>query len=361
MAKPDVTVLQLCPNDSPPFREICLSYKDSLTSLGYSCITAFFEKPHGEALPGAIYLNSESKSNRNLGNLLLQRLSPRQIASCKIGLCHRYRSLQVIKKLGLKLEKTVCIAHEFSMFRTLKRRINYLSFDKGVIFGGVSKPLVNDLERYIANPVLLPNALNSGNLTDSRISSDLARTFFDLKDDQFNVGVVGRLHQKKQPDLALEGFLEFVTSFPESTLTFVGDGDLLRPLKQITRDPRVRFYGFVANITRYISAFDVLLITSSKIEAFNMVALEAMAAGIRVIAGPAEGPAFVMGKTAIYFQEFSAPSISEALTFAYQEEKDARLAAIRMGEMRAKSHFSTEALADRLALILGPIERNNGF
>ena len=357
MAKPDVIVLQLCPNDSPPFREICLSYKDSLTSLGYSCITAFFEKPHGEALPGAIYLNSESKSNRNLGNLLLQRLSPRQIASCKIGLCHRYRSLQVIKKLGLKLEKTVCIAHEFSMFRTLKRRINYLSFDKGVIFGGVSKPLVNDLERYIANPVLLPNALNSGNLTDSRISSDLARTFFDLKDDQFNVGVVGRIHQKKQPDLALEGFLEFVTSFPESTLTFVGDGDL----KQITRDPRVRFYGFVANITRYISAFDVLLITSSNIEAFNMVALEAMAAGIRVIAGPAEGPAFVMGKTAIYFQEFSAPSISEALTFAYQEEKDARLAAIRMGEMRAKSHFSTEALADRLALILGPIERNNGF
>lgn len=348
-----ITVLQICPNDHPPFLDICDVYQRAVAELGQGVLTVFLSPAHGEPLAGAIYLDQPNlRSARQLGRVLRGRVAgslPKE--SLPLVLCHRYRALQAFLHSGLGANHTLCIAHEFEFFRRARRRLRRALFQRHVHFAGVSPAVVAELAGSVTTPLLLPNGIDLSRQAEQRLSRTVAQRELGLQDDDFNVAVVGRLHPKKQPQLALAGFSLFANECPNATLTYMGDGELMAALQNAAVGLSVSFSGFVSQAARYLAAFDVVLIPSGEREAFNMVALEAMAAGVLVVAGPAPGPRFVLGDVGVYFSEASPTALARALGEAHTLSKTNRPAAqqvVEQGRQRAQAEFSLAAIGRRL-------------
>jgi glycosyltransferase involved in cell wall biosynthesis len=106
--------------------------------------------------------------------------------------------------------------------------------------------------------------------------------------------------------------------------------------------------GFKDNARSLLRAFDVLLIVSEDREAFGMVALEAMAAGVPVLAQTAPGPGFVLGENAYYCAADPA-SIATGLIQVGEARRNGHTRAVSdAARRRVERDFSVAALAARL-------------
>jgi glycosyltransferase involved in cell wall biosynthesis len=162
------------------------------------------------------------------------------------------------------------------------------------------------------------------------------------------VGVVGRLHHKKNCELALRGFAEFARTASAAIkprLLFMGDGDQRESLAELASSlaVNVSFSGFVPDAARYLPALDLLLFPASRAEAFGMVALEAMLAEVPVVCSRAPGPAWVLGEGASYFDNDEPLEVAGALHRGFDTKPTARARALEV--------FSPRGLAERLEAI----------
>lgn len=342
------TLLQLCPNDHPPFLDICALYQAAAAELGRQALTVFFGPARGEPMAGAVYLDQQNlRSARRLGDLLTARLGQATRSPLELAVCHRYRALEAFRHSALVARQTLCVVHEFGFFRRRRRRLRRALMHRQVRFAGVSAPVVAELKPVVGNPVLLPNGIDLARQARARLSRAAAQRALGLRQEDFNIGVIGRLHPKKQPQLALAGFAAFAPGHPKATLSYLGDGELRGELQAAARGLRVNFAGFVEHAARFLPGFDVVLIPSSEREAFNMVALEAMAAGVPVVAGPAPGPRFVLADAGLYFSAATPTAVAHALSEA-QGLGEARSAVAEAGRFRADAEFSVAATGRRL-------------
>lgn len=98
---------------------------------------------------------------------------------------------------------------------------------------------------------------------------------------------VGRLEPEKNPELALTALLTVRHAGFDAGLTFVGDGRLAASLKERVRalglGEWVEFAGVVPDVAPYYARTDLLLVTS-QYEGYGMVIVEALAAGVPVLA-----------------------------------------------------------------------------
>lgn len=335
-------VLQLCPNDHPPFADLCLVYAKALALLGLKCTTVFFSPALGKPVKGALYLNARSlRDSRALARELDECLARR--GTWRLAICHRYRSWRVFRASSAEAARTVAVAHEFHFFdRTVRKLL--VRFDRRTVFAGVSPAVVEDLRRSVARCICWPNAVDVDREQAAMLSREEALVRLGLEPGPFTVGVVGRLHPKKQPDLALEAFR--AATLEDARLVFVGDGPLRARLEQ--GDANVHFTGFVADARRCYRAFDVLLLTSGDVEAFGMVALEGLLAGIPVVCQSVAGPAEVLGGMGFCYDIPQVRDIAAALRGVHDAKVD-REAFRRRAEARVRAEFSVEAVARRIA------------
>ncbi len=102
------------------------------------------------------------------------------------------------------------------------------------------------------------------------------------------IGCVGRLSPEKGYDVALKALVEL----PDCDLAFLGEGPELGTLQRTAAslgvNDRVRFAGWVPPPWPEHWRFDVLLVPS-RYEGFGLVAVEAMLAGIPVVASDVAG------------------------------------------------------------------------
>ena len=340
--------LQVCPNDHPPIADVVAYHARALERLGFDVGTVFFAPPTSELVPDATYLQqADLRATRALGATLRRALDGGQGEPFALALCHRYRGMRGFMASGVPARRTLCVAHEFGLFRRARRRLRQRLLPSGADFAGVSGAVVEELAATVAVPTLLPNGIDLEREDDLRLDRDAARAQLGLAGEHLHVGVVGRLHPKKQPQLALEGFRAFAAGQPNAQLTFLGEGELAAVLQQSAEGLPVRFGGFVAHASRYLRAFDVVLITSTEAEAFNMAALEAMAAGVPVVAGPAPGPRFVLGDAGVFFGRPDPAAVADALVRACVPGAAERLG--QRGLERAQREFSVAAGARRLS------------
>jgi glycosyltransferase involved in cell wall biosynthesis len=101
------------------------------------------------------------------------------------------------------------------------------------------------------------------------------------------VGVVSRLHPEKGVDIFLDAVSRIIPRHPDLRCIVIGDGPLANRLERKARDLRldghVRFLGCRPDARRLIPSFDVLVVPSRS-EGSPLVVLEAMAAGVAVVA-----------------------------------------------------------------------------
>lgn len=102
---------------------------------------------------------------------------------------------------------------------------------------------------------------------------------------------VGSLIPRKRPDATLTAFASIKRHFPDSTLTFVGKGELLTSLQQFTAKNHLSDITFLNSSDDVSSSYDKanILVCPSTVEGLPYVVLEAAARGLAVVASTAGG------------------------------------------------------------------------
>ena len=149
-----------------------------------------------------------------------------------------------------------------------------------------------------ATPALQP-------ITDSR---QACRQRFAMPVHGPVLGILGRLHEQKNPRFALQ----VLAKVPDAQLYFAGEGPEEVPLRtqaaQMGVADRVHFLGSLsgADVTKFYRAIDVLLFCSIY-EGFGRVLVEAMSQGAPVIASDISVAREIGGDAPIYLP-FDAPA-----------------------------------------------------
>ncbi len=118
------------------------------------------------------------------------------------------------------------------------------------------------------------------------------RADLGVKPNEFLVGGVGRLARSKGMDTLIEAFK--LAKLPDSKLAIIGEGRE-RPRLEKLLAPGISLPGFYPNAKDYYQAFDVFVCPSRR-EPLPYVLLEALDAGVPIIASTALGNAELLEK-----------------------------------------------------------------
>ncbi len=336
-------ILQLCPHDSAPFADLVLLYERAAESLGLTMQTVILGSPSDHPIAGVSYLNCADLSDTSAISAALDGYARDDHV---LVICHRYRSYWAAVRSALPNAKCVAVAHEYNMLARWRRRMNRRLFARRVRFAGVSRCVAQELAAVTGETLILPNGLDAAENRAAQRTRAQARQDLGLDAEDFVVGVVGRLHYKKRPDLALAAFQHFAAQINGVHLVFVGAGEAREDLAAWAGE-QATFAGVVSNARHFLAAFDAILYPAVA-DSFGMVALEAMDAGVPVVCKAEHGPAEVLGELGFYVQQDTARGYSACLTRIHQLAPEERTDLRVRGRRRVDRHFSVAAVARAL-------------
>ena len=164
----------------------------------------------------------------------------------------------------------------------------------------------------------------------------------------FHIGWIGRMSWEKGPDVLLDALSQM--SDVSWKATFIGTGSLMEELKVRAREQtigdRICWAGVLPEAARYLRAFDVVVL-SSRSEGTPIVLLEAMAAGVPVVATRVGGiPDVVTEQEAVLVDPEDPRALSRAMTMVRDAPEQAGRRARRARE-RFDEVASTKEWAQR--------------
>ena len=192
---------------------------------------------------------------------------------------------------------------------------------------------------------ILHNAVGATRPTSAAERTQL-RARLGVRSDEALILSIGRLsHEKGHADLL--GAVALLRSLGrEWKLVLVGTGPNRHALEELARargiSARVRFAGFQADVSPFYAIADVLVLPSHS-EGSSNVLLEAMMAGVPIVATAAGGnPEIVLdGQTGLVVRVGDLPGLAAAITRMLQErELVARL--VDAAGVRARLEFSQD-------------------
>ena len=163
---------------------------------------------------------------------------------------------------------------------------------------------------------------------------------------------VGRLAREKNQAFLLSAFALILEDLPAARLVLVGDGDDRRRLERMAVDlglgGKVRFVGTVPHqrVGAYYQAADLFLFPSTS-ETQGLVALEALAAGLPVVAVASEAAAELLQDEESGTIAAEDPAAFASQTVTLWKQPDRRQALSQAGR-RVAAGYAPDALAGRL-------------
>ena len=320
-------VLQFCHGYDGPFLDCARQYAVLFQGTPYKVCTVYLtgkpsaEVERGSASDEVIFLDYSSAQVRGL-KLAAIRDFRRIAASRDFALCiaHRFKPIYVAL-LGSDLP-VIGVHHAFGDYKRRSRQLFANFFRKRLALLGVSNAVRDDmracLPTWSAERIeTLYNRIDVETVQAEQVSRDQAREHLGLPQDAWVVGNVGRLHPDKDQATLIRGFAQALPQLPAgSLLAIMGSGRLEAQLKALAAEldvsGAVRFLGQVPYARRYFKAFDVFALTSDH-EPFGMVLLEAMAAGVPVLATDCGGAPEVVGDSEALFALGNANALSQCL------------------------------------------------
>ncbi|SER99373.1 Glycosyltransferase involved in cell wall bisynthesis [Tranquillimonas rosea] len=149
------------------------------------------------------------------------------------------------------------------------------------------------------------------------------------------IGAIGRFDRQKGFDLLIRAF----RALPEPTLVLrmIGDGEERARLEALAEgDPRIRFEGFASDPVAAMAGCDAVAMPS-RWEPYGLVALEARAAGRRLLVSGADGLADHVGYGATPVQGGTVEAWTEALQAVRRGEAEVTFGAVADGGRQCRS------------------------
>ena len=195
---------------------------------------------------------------------------------------------------------------------------------------------------------------------DVDVFASASPALLDLPADAVVFGFVGRFDARKGLHELVDAWPAVAAAVPAAHLVLVGRGGLeAEAHERLDCDPRVHFTGYRDDVAALLRAFDVLVMPSHW-EGFGLVAAEAMAAGVPVIAGNASSLRELVrdGVNGRLVPVRDAAALARTMT---ELGTDAELRA-RMGGKGmeiARREFHADTMLDRWEALLERVVRDN--
>ncbi|POA31185.1 MULTISPECIES: glycosyltransferase [unclassified Pseudomonas] len=351
-------VLQFCHGYDGPFLDCARQYASLFAGSGYRVTTVFLtgvadaDVAAGCASDEVLFMEYSSKAIRGLKLSAIADL--RKVAQSRnfsFCIAHRFKPIY-IALLATPLP-VIGVHHAFGDYQRRTRKLFAHIFRKRLSLLGVSDAVRDDMRRCLpkwpaARIQTLYNRIDVDALQATQVSFDEARDALGLSPDAWVIGNVGRLHPDKDQATLLRGFAQALPRLPVgSQLAILGSGRLEQRLKDLAREigigDRVLFLGQVPEARRYFRAFDVFALSSDH-EPFGMVLLEAMAAGVPLLATACGGAAEVVEGVGILFPQGDVEHLALGLQhLAVMNQHEHQVCAEMMLD-RLRERFSDRAV-----------------
>ena len=178
------------------------------------------------------------------------------------------------------------------------------------------------------------------------------RQKFDLGDDDFVIGVVGRISEEKGQEYLIEASPRIVENCARTKVLIVGDcfrpedkryeAHIRRLVKRLNLEDHVIFTGHIDNVLEIMSTFDIA-VTSSINEPFGRVVVEAMGLRVPVVATNSGGIPEIIedGISGILVTPKDPDGLAEAILSLIPDAEKRKLIG-ETGNRRFRSHFTME-------------------
>lgn len=210
---------------------------------------------------------------------------------------------------------------------------------------------VAQAERTAGVPEHLLDVVLNGVRVDAAWPRGAARAELGLGSRSFTIGIVGRLRPEKAHEVLLEAMAELARSGRDVRLCVVGDGPRRSELKllaaQLGIDSRVTWAGERRDAATIASAFDIA-VTCSHWEGLPLASMEAMAAGVPLVASSVGGlPTLLADGAGVLVEPADPTSLARALRLLMDDDVErGRIA--EAGRRRIESGYSFEAMVERI-------------
>lgn len=315
-----MNVLQICHDAKGPFVDICRQYagafpRDRVTTV-YLCGANDQTVAHETGGDQVLFFELNSSSLRGLKWTALTRLAAvMHEGKFDVVIAHRYKCIYLAGVLSYLYRPRVLlgVVHEHKVFQRPTRSLFVRLWCRHLRLVAVSNSVARDIERFCG---ALPERLFTmhhavrEDLVDALLHRKEARTALELSVSGLALVCIGRLVNKKNHRLLLDALHQVPDDIH---LSIIGDGPLRSSLEaqveQLGLSERVVFHGHKPSASRYLKAFDGLVLASGHEEAFGMVLLEGSAAELPVLCSNVGGPS-ELGIADLLFESGNASSLA---------------------------------------------------
>lgn len=354
-------ILQFCHCHYGPFLDVARQYAALFRDSPYKVLTVYLTGAPdpaveaGSASDEVVFLNYDSRAVASLKLAAIRALG--KIAASRdfaLVVAHRAKPIYIAcLATGLPV---IGVHHAFGDYKRMTRRWFAHAFRRRLALLGVSDAVRDDIRHRLPSwPAgrieTLHNRLDVTATRAALLPRAAARAALGLPPDATVIANVGRLHPDKDQATLLAGFARALPHLPaDCLLAIVGSGPLRERLMaqagELGIAERTRFLGQVPQAARLFAAFD-LFVLSSDHEPFGMVLLEAMAAGVPVMATDCGGAPEVVGQADMLFPLRDAETLAHKLAGFFANAAGARALIAASAAERLEARFSDAAARRR--------------
>jgi glycosyltransferase involved in cell wall biosynthesis len=188
-----------------------------------------------------------------------------------------------------------------------------------------------DMESAVKNKTIGEDkisVIHNGIAAINFLDREAARTHLNLPKDKFIFGTVAGFYRTKGIDVLIETICQLPKVILEkSQFIFIGGGPEFENCKlkieNLKLGRSIRLMGKIASADKYLKAFDCFILPSRK-EGFSYTLLEAMQAGLPIIATNVGGNKEALGSDAILIESENTRVLAQAIVNIFDDKEKQR-------------------------------------